>query len=180
MTYLTESRDVLAKTLYVFAHREGRDERVRAWEFDTIPEGMKDQRYEWADALIASGAVIDASTLAEVHAERQRQDARWGEQNHPDGTGSSASLLDDIGALWDDNSNADVADAARDRVEALAAVNRCTYAHILAEEFFEALAEDDPRGVRAELIQVAAVAVAWVEAIDRRALAAALTERSQS
>lgn len=68
MTYLTESRDVLAKTLYVFAHREGRDERARAWEFDTIPEGMKDQRYEWADALIASGAVIDASTLADDEA----------------------------------------------------------------------------------------------------------------
>jgi hypothetical protein len=32
----------------------------------------------------------------------------------------------------------------------------------------EALAEDDPTLLRAELIQVAAVAVAWVEAIDRR------------
>lgn len=30
------------------------------------------------------------------------------------------------------------------------------------------MAEKDPVNLRAELIQVAAVAVAWVEAIDRR------------
>lgn len=70
MTYLTESRDALAKALYVYAHREGRAERVRAWESDTIPRLMKDQRREWADALIASGAVIDASTLADDEALR--------------------------------------------------------------------------------------------------------------
>ena len=43
-----------------------------------------------------------------------------------------------------------------------------TYGHILQEEYMEALAERDPAAIRRELIQVAAVAVAWVEAIDRR------------
>lgn len=43
-----------------------------------------------------------------------------------------------------------------------------TWRHILAEEMFEALAESDPAKLRAELVQVAAVAVQWVEAIDRR------------
>ncbi|MFI1165600.1 hypothetical protein ACH4UM_18790 [Streptomyces sp. NPDC020801] len=38
----------------------------------------------------------------------------------------------------------------------------------VAEEALEALAEDDPGKLRAELVQVAAVAVAWIEAIDRR------------
>ncbi|HYF53037.1 MAG TPA: hypothetical protein VEA41_02135 [Salinarimonas sp.] len=43
-----------------------------------------------------------------------------------------------------------------------------TYSQILAEEVAEALAESDPMLLRAELVQVAAVAVQWVEAIDRR------------
>lgn len=45
---------------------------------------------------------------------------------------------------------------------------RGTWRDILAEEFNEALAESDPDRLRAELVQVAAVAVNWVEAIDRR------------
>ncbi len=42
--------------------------------------------------------------------------------------------------------------------------------HILLEEVHEALAEDDPTRLRAELLQVAAVAVCWVEAIEQRGL----------
>lgn len=41
--------------------------------------------------------------------------------------------------------------------------------HILDEEVAEALAETDPERLRAELVQVAAVAVQWIEALDRRA-----------
>jgi hypothetical protein len=44
-----------------------------------------------------------------------------------------------------------------------------TWKHILREEFLEAMAEEDPEQLREELVQVAAVAVAWIEAIDRRA-----------
>ena len=40
---------------------------------------------------------------------------------------------------------------------------------ILLEEVFEALAESDPVRRRAELVQVAAVAAAEIEAIDRAA-----------
>ncbi|TIH26025.1 NUDIX hydrolase, partial [Subtercola vilae] len=39
---------------------------------------------------------------------------------------------------------------------------------ILLEEVFEAFAESDTSKLRTELIQVAAVAQQWVEAIDRR------------
>jgi hypothetical protein len=38
----------------------------------------------------------------------------------------------------------------------------------LLEEVFEAMAEDSPVKLAHELTQVAAVAVAWVEAIERR------------
>ncbi len=42
---------------------------------------------------------------------------------------------------------------------------------ILLEEVAEAFAENDPATLRRELVQVAAVAAAWIEAIDRRASA---------
>lgn len=92
--------------------------------------------------------------LGEVSIERGKQDARWGEQNHPDGTGEAAA-----GAI---------ARFARARCDRKAKEGTITWADILAEEFFEARAESDPEKLREELIQVAAVAVAWVEAIDRR------------
>ena len=41
-------------------------------------------------------------------------------------------------------------------------------ADILAEEVAEVYAESDPDRLRAELIQVAAVCVQWIEAIDGR------------
>jgi len=92
---------------------------------------------------------------AEVILEREAQDAKWGEQNHPDGTG------DDLDRLR--------ADLAREATDSAAQEGRLTWKHILKEEFYEALAESDPARLRKELIQVAAVAVGWVEAIDRRA-----------
>lgn len=93
------------------------------------------------------------SLLAEIAAERARQDAKWGQQNHPDGTISAWIVY---------------ADVARNRCREKADAGSVTWADILREEVYEALAEDDPARLRAELIQVAAVAVAWIEAIDRR------------
>jgi hypothetical protein len=43
-----------------------------------------------------------------------------------------------------------------------------TWRHILTEEFYEATAEDDPTALRAELLQVAAVALRWADAINHR------------
>jgi hypothetical protein len=91
--------------------------------------------------------------LADVAAERARQDDKWGEQDHPDGTGAFKPE----------------ADAARERCERLFASGHPMWWPILLEEVYEALAEEAPIKLREELIPVAAVAVAWVEAIDRRA-----------
>lgn len=41
-----------------------------------------------------------------------------------------------------------------------------TWADVLSEEFLEAVAEVDPVKLRAELLQVAAVAARWVEYLD--------------
>lgn len=97
------------------------------------------------------------SALGEVYAERERQDAKWGEQNHPDGTATGMG-------------EQRMADLARRLCDAAHKAGQGTWRHILDEEVREAFAEADPAKLRAELIQVAAVAVAWVEAIDRRAV----------
>ena len=109
-----------------------------------------------------------ASVLLEVMDERRRQHAKWGEQNHPDGTGPSVQPL-----AFQGNSGWRFAERlsimARRKCERSFRTGVGTYRDILLEEVFEALAESKPNQLRAELIQVAAVAVQWVEAIDRRA-----------
>lgn len=44
-----------------------------------------------------------------------------------------------------------------------------TWADVLAEETAEAISETDPVKLRAELVQVAAVACRWIASLDRRA-----------
>ncbi|MFJ4828431.1 hypothetical protein ACIP79_00595 [Streptomyces sp. NPDC088747] len=111
-----------------------------------------------ARPVTGNPSVVTDRVLSEVLAERIRQDARWGEQNHPDGTGS----FDQKAA----------AVRARADCQLSAADGKVTWAHIAREEDCEALAESDPVRLREELIQAAAVKVAWIEALDRRALAA--------
>lgn len=95
---------------------------------------------------------MSAEVLAEIAAERERQDAKWGEQNHHDGTGPGYKTA---------------ADSARAECDQAAALGLVTYRHILTEEVQEAFAETDPARLRAELVQVAAVAVAWIQKLDR-------------
>lgn len=99
--------------------------------------------------------------LDDVLLERFAQDLKWGQQNHPDGTGDE---------MFPEGSGfrKRAADAARLRCQAAFADGRGTWLHVLEEEVHEAYAESDPVKLREELIQVAAVAVAWAEAIDRR------------
>lgn len=111
-----------------------------------------------------SAAEAVLSVLADVAEERVRQDAKWGQQNHPDGTGPSEHLADSPKMPR----YADLARYVRERVDMLADAARSRWSSILLEEVFEALAEDDPATLRRELVQVAAVAASWVEAIDRR------------
>ena len=95
-----------------------------------------------------------AGVAREVIQERVRQEARWGEQNHPDGTGlyQQQAAAENARRVCDNNFRR----------------GKGSWADILREEFAEVLAESDPARLREELIQVAAVAIAWTEAIDRR------------
>ena len=114
------------------------------------------------------------AVLSEVRAERTRQDAKWGEQNHPDGTGPGSSPLGRIRKVHAGGKGPSklfaegLAAMAKQATDEAAEAGTLTFADILIEEVFEALAESDPTKLRAELIQIAAVAAQWVEAIDRR------------
>ena len=101
----------------------------------------------------ASTAIVQQlGVLPEIAAERERQDEKWGEQNHPDGTGPGYAID---------------AKRARHRCNLAAALGLVSYRDILEEEMYEAFAESDPDKLRHELVQVAAVAVAWIEKLDR-------------
>jgi hypothetical protein len=114
--------------------------------------------------------------LIDVHAERVTQTAKWGRQDHLDLT---------PGSCKDPATLADVArdhlmppaDHVQQMVDRLADEGRLSWALIALEELAEALEaaallDGTSRSVemlRCEVVQLAAVAVAWVEAIDRRA-----------
>ena len=113
----------------------------------------------------------------EINQERVRQDARWGEQNHPDvdrvlteraGGCGVARMCEKYGIPHPIRAQANCDGAAE--------IGQATWAHILVEEIAEAVEAatlaQTGRGSRAalrkELVQVAAVAVSWIEAIARR------------
>lgn len=92
--------------------------------------------------------------LADITGEREAQHAVWGVQHHlPDGTGPQ----------W-----LTPAEEARRECEQAASTKGLAWRHILCEEVAEALAEDDPVRLRCELVQVAAVVVQWIQALDHR------------
>lgn len=101
--------------------------------------------------------------LQEVRIERLAQEAKWGQQDHPWHVPKLTvqAAREELGLP--------TAAHARNYVEDLVRHQECSYAAILVEEVCEAVECGDDASARAELVQVAAVAVAIVEAIDRRA-----------
>lgn len=103
----------------------------------------------------------------DVFAERRRQEEKWGEQNHP-------SVHPAIGTSYQiaTESEAKHACACRARDGLL------SWADIAIEELAEAIDAPGDATRRDELIQLAAVIVAWIENIDRNteALQKELTE----
>lgn len=142
-----------------------------------------------AEAAEAEVATLRAR-LAEVEAhpvvlelaeERTRQTAKHGDQSHlPDGTGAALWLsMDDDYIRRHGIRRDNLAAWAKSRTDEASQVHgdgSITFEHILTEEWAEAIAESDPVALRAELVQVAAVAVQWVEAIDLRAALATTGE----
>jgi hypothetical protein len=106
-------------------------------------------RFETAKPDLTEGVLTD------IGIERERQDVKWGQQRHPDGTVRNATTI------------ARAEDFQRMCAHA-AEHGEVTWSDILFEEFYEAMAETDPVALREELVQVAAVAAAWIEDMDSR------------
>ncbi len=95
------------------------------------------------------------TVLTNIGEERERQEIKWGPQSHPDGTAN-------------DQFHRAMRDRAIAACNKAAADGKVTWRDILTEESHEAYAETDLVRLRSELIQVAAVATAWIEDIDSR------------
>lgn len=96
--------------------------------------------------------------LNEIDAERIRQLKKWGRQHRENGTST----------IWEEHANycRGVCDAQEANGPPEGYTGGATWFSVLREEFFEAAAEENKQNLRKELIQVAAVAVAWIEDLD--------------
>jgi len=111
----------------------------------------------------------------ELENERFRQIKKFGEQNIPcldpvllnrENSCTPERMCEEYGILSPQS--------AQTRCDSAFKSGNGTYAHILIEEVAEAIGEFDPVKRRAELIQVAAVAIGWIQKIDRLAEAETL------
>jgi hypothetical protein len=91
------------------------------------------------------------------------QDAKWGQQNHPDFHEGVAPGLERcrIHGIVDDRT-------ARDACDFRHKTGDGSWCDILIEEVAEAVCTDDEDELREELVQVAAVVHQWIACIDRR------------
>lgn len=118
--------------------------------------------------------------FAEIEAERLRQDAKWGQQNHPDvdrvlcerGPSPGRCTPARMAAEYD----IPTATRAKAACDGAAKIGQCTWAHIAVEEMAEVIeaatlaqqGKGPEEDVDAELVQLIAVLVAWREARARR------------
>jgi len=106
---------------------------------------------------------VRLTLLRDILDERQRQIKQWGNQRHPDGTGSD-QIIPGTGGVYRGSWEAYV----RERCQRRDANGTVTWFDILLEEFAEVVACNDQRSLDKELNQLAAVCMAWREDIAQR------------
>lgn len=108
----------------------------------------------------------DLRVLGRVLDERVRQDKKWGEQNHLDGTGPTGSIVADM-ATGAATTNEVLETRAKSLTDSTQ--SPVTWTQIATEEWAEALAcQPDSTALRAEVTQLAAVCFGWLGAMERR------------
>lgn len=135
-----------------------------------VNECLMDTSVQMQDTEMIDDRMVlmqDEDILHEIFHERRRQEARWGQQDHPDGTGTTW-IEDLMPFAWREDRAAHIAFLAKKQCEHEARIGKSTWRGIALEEIAEAFAETDPVKLRAELVQAAAVLVNWIGAIDRR------------
>lgn len=95
-------------------------------------------------------------TVDEIKYELLRQNNLWGEQNHPS-----------VPKHGEPAHGIPAERVAKIQCELARNAGRMTWAHILVEEVAEACSAPTPKLMIEELIQVAAVAISWVDSIQR-------------
>lgn len=105
----------------------------------------------------------DTRVLIDVANERVRQDLKWGQQNHPDGTGPHLPYRP-----YQAVSMLAAANAARARCQANTPAGTDNWWDIWMEEIHEAGAASTEEELYTELIQAAAVNINWAASIRRR------------
>lgn len=111
------------------------------------------------------------NVLSDIRIERARQDTKWGPQNHPDIDPTSVGAAF-AGSRGRTTRHYDIPTAhqTQERCSERARTGQLSWTDILLEEVAEAVeaTAQSTGALREELVQVAAVAAAWIEAIDRR------------
>ena len=108
--------------------------------------------------------IIPDSIFEEIRAERQRQDEKFGEQNHPmRGLSFYKQLYGEYLQFPPDSALEKTLEAYKERNGS----DKKGWYDILIEEICEAFLETKPEKQREEMIQVAAVAVEIIEYLDR-------------
>lgn len=114
------------------------------------------------------------SVAFELVGEVKKARDQHGEQRHlPLGTGPEKELLFGIESNLEafnlaDADNGELADAAKLACERAFKRGEGTWQHIITEEWAEAMAEEDPTLLRAELVQLGAMAISAIMALDHQ------------
>lgn len=124
---------------------------IRAGGNDALLEALLRER---SRTVVAESALM-AGAFCSILVERRRQDQLFPGELLIDGTGATEPLRV-------------LAAAIRRAGDELNHTEKNSFAHVLAEEVLEAFVETDLGSLRCEVVQVGAVAVKWIEDIDRR------------
>ena len=100
--------------------------------------------------------------------ERHAQDKKWGEQNHPSVLVHPRGEAPRTPAARCASHGLPSADTAKRVVETMATAKQLTWTDIAVEELAEAVEAPNDKVRLEELVQLAAVVVAWIECIQRR------------
>ncbi len=96
--------------------------------------------------------------FAAIQREQDRQIAKWGVQDHPSF---------DANAIKEERVT--LCNTLKGMVDASARRGTLVWEEIMSEEVAEAFCEmDNDENLKAELIQIAAVALSWIESINRK------------
>ena len=121
--------------------------------------------------LLDTNSCQTVKVLDDVRAERARQFARYGtNEDIEDGTGPGVEWIGNIRDKYGDLFDAsDLQVHFRDAYEKHEKEHgKPTWLHLVLEEVAEAFQEASPTRLREELVQVAGLAVSWIEKIDAR------------